>query len=249
MNTLKLILIITVAAFIRVQFFQAKIEEKIPREARVSLPSNDQVSDQFKLSTFRFELENLIKYKQYDEAIAYLESNKEKIISIDPKYYSNSITRIDLNLAWLNYKSFGCEKSFSLFEKIASGNSTYSKLANKGLAICFLKAKDFWEAKQKALVYIKAHSKDIEAYTLITNILEHTLEYNLNIDLLIKAKNLTWNRKEREIIESLIKKVKQKIAISDQYSTTVYGAFNINFNQDINSSTVSLISLFLWIVA
>ena len=83
----------------------------------MSLPSNDQVSDQFKLSTFRFELENLIKYKQYDEAIAYLESNKEKIISIDPKYYSNSITRIDLNLAWLNYKSFGCEKSFSLFEK------------------------------------------------------------------------------------------------------------------------------------
>ena len=33
-----------------------------------------------------------------------------------------------------------------------------------------------------------------------------------------------------------MKKVKQKIAISDQYSTTVYGAFNINFNQDINSS-------------
>ncbi len=242
MKALYIIMTLTAAAVFSSQFFQNKTTEVPEQKKSIPLVPKIEVSELFNFKLFSLEIEKLIKAREFKKALEYLKTNKTSLLDKHSNYIPNTTARINLHLAWTSYKSFGCDTSEALFISISESKTHYAKLANKGLALCLLKSKDFWEAKQKILFYIEAQDKDIEAYALLTKILDHTLEYETNLDYLISARKLNWSNTEKEKLDSLITKVKKKISISNKQNILSYGAFNISYNPDINNTTISSIS-------
>ncbi len=242
MKALHIIIILTAAAVFSSQFFQKK--KTIVTEQNKSTPSAPKIeaTEVFNFKLFSLEIENFIKAREFGKAKEYLKNHKHSLPQKNANYFSNTTARINLHLAWKSYKSIGCDKSENLFTIISESKTHYAKLANKGLALCLLKSKDFWGAKQKILSYLEAQTQDVEAYALLTKILDHTLEYELNLDYLLAAQKSNWNSSEKETLNALIKRVKKKISISNKQHIISYGAFNISYNPTISNATISSIS-------